>query len=88
VPLITRLSGLAWPVRSTDDHRQQPGQVHPRSARPAYAGHRDDQRRTAGFRAELPDGRIVWLVIGYEFVRQMIIDQRFSRALAVAPLDA
>ena len=37
------------------------------------------------FRAELPDGRIVWLVIGYEYVRQMIIDQRFSRALAVAP---
>jgi hypothetical protein len=37
------------------------------------------------FRAELPDGRIVWLVTGYEAVRQMIIDQRFSRALAVAP---
>ena len=37
------------------------------------------------FRAELPDGRIVWLVSGYENVRQMVIDQRFSRALAVAP---
>lgn len=37
------------------------------------------------FRAELPDGRIVWLVTGYDNVRQMIIDQRFSRALAVAP---
>ena len=37
------------------------------------------------FRAELPDGRIVWLVSGYENVRQMITDQRFSRALAVAP---
>ena len=37
------------------------------------------------FRAELPDGRIVWLVSGYENVRHMIIDQRFSRALAVAP---
>jgi cytochrome P450 len=37
------------------------------------------------FRAELPDGRIVWLVSGYANVRQMIIDQRFSRALAVAP---
>ena len=37
------------------------------------------------FRAELPDGRIVWLVSGYETVRQMIIDQRFSRAQAVAP---
>ena len=36
------------------------------------------------FRAQLPDGRIVWLVSGYENVRQMIIDQRFSRALAVA----
>jgi cytochrome P450 len=37
------------------------------------------------FRAELPDGRIVWLVSGYENVRQMLIDPRFSRALAVAP---
>jgi cytochrome P450 len=37
------------------------------------------------FRAELPDGRIVWLVSGYENVRQMLVDQRFSRALAVAP---
>jgi cytochrome P450 len=40
------------------------------------------------FRAELPDGRIVWLVSGYQNVRQMIIDQRFSRALAVAPGQA
>ena len=40
------------------------------------------------FRAQLPDGRIVWLVTGYENVRQMIIDQRFSRALAVAPGQA
>jgi cytochrome P450 len=40
------------------------------------------------FRAELPDGRIVWLVSGYENVRQMIVDQRFSRALAVAPGQA
>jgi cytochrome P450 len=40
------------------------------------------------FRAKLPDGRIAWLVTGYENVRQMIIDQRFSRALAVAPGQA
>jgi len=37
------------------------------------------------FRAELPDGRVVWLVTGYANVRQMVIDRRFSRALAVAP---
>ena len=37
------------------------------------------------FQAELPDGRIAWLVSGYENVRQMLIDARFSRALAVAP---
>ena len=37
------------------------------------------------FLAELPDGRVVWLVSGHENVRQMIVDQRFSRALAVAP---
>ena len=40
------------------------------------------------FRAELPDGRIVWLVSGYENVRQVMIDQRFSRTLAVAPGQA
>ena len=40
------------------------------------------------FRAELPDGRIAWLVSGYENVRQMLVDQRFSRALAVAPGQA
>ncbi len=37
------------------------------------------------FLAELPDGRIAWLVSGYDNVRQMLADQRFSRALAVAP---
>src|SRR5215469_6296638 len=37
------------------------------------------------FRAELPDGRTAWLISGYETVRQMITDQRFSRALAVMP---
>lgn len=36
-------------------------------------------------RAELPDGSIAWLVTGYEAVRQMVVDPRFSRALAVAP---
>jgi cytochrome P450 len=40
------------------------------------------------FRAVLPDGRIVWLVTGYESVHKMVIDQRFSRALAVAPGQA
>jgi cytochrome P450 len=37
------------------------------------------------FQAELPDGRVAWLVSGYDNVRQTLIDQRFSRALAVAP---
>jgi cytochrome P450 len=40
------------------------------------------------FRAELPDGRIVWLVTGHENVRHVLVDQRFSRALAVAPGQA
>jgi cytochrome P450 len=35
--------------------------------------------------AELPDGSRTWLVGGFEEVRQILIDQRFSRALAVAP---
>jgi cytochrome P450 len=34
---------------------------------------------------ELPDGSTAWLAGGHEQVRQVIIDQRFSRALAVAP---
>jgi len=36
-------------------------------------------------RAEMPDGSIGWLVSGYIEVRQMLVDQRFSRARAVAP---
>src|SRR6516225_9494088 len=60
---------------------------------PARPGQRGPDIRTISggrpvFRAELPDGRVVWLVSGYETVRQMIIDQRFSRALAVAPGQA
>ena len=35
--------------------------------------------------AELPDGSTAWLVGGYEHVRQMAVDARFSRALAVSP---
>jgi cytochrome P450 len=35
--------------------------------------------------AELPDGSLVWLVAGFDEARQVLIDQRFSRALAVAP---
>ncbi len=34
---------------------------------------------------ELPDGSNAWLVIGYDEVRQVLVDQRFSRAAAVAP---
>jgi len=36
-------------------------------------------------RAELPDGSALWLVGGFDAVRQVVVDQRFSRALAVAP---
>jgi len=34
---------------------------------------------------EMPDGSIGWLASGYNEVRQMLVDQRFSRARAVAP---
>jgi cytochrome P450 len=48
-----------------------------------------DLRALAGSRpvarAELPDGSGAWLISGYEQVRQSVVDQRFSRALAVAP---
>jgi cytochrome P450 len=36
-------------------------------------------------RVELPDGSIAWLVLGFDEVRQVLVDQRFSRAAAVAP---
>src|SRR5260370_35229429 len=36
-------------------------------------------------RVELPDGSTAWLVSGYEEVRLALLDQRFSRAVAVAP---
>ncbi len=36
-------------------------------------------------KVEMPDGSIGWLVSGYNEVRQMLADQRFSRARAVAP---
>jgi cytochrome P450 len=36
-------------------------------------------------RAELPDGSLVWLIAGFDEVRQVLVDRRFSRALAVAP---
>jgi cytochrome P450 len=35
--------------------------------------------------ADLPDGSRAWLVGGYDQVRQVLTDQRFSRALAAAP---
>ncbi len=34
---------------------------------------------------ELPDGRTAWLVTGYDEVREVLIDRRYSRALAAAP---
>jgi len=36
-------------------------------------------------RVEMPDGSIGWMASGYNEVRQMLVDQRFSRAKAVAP---
>lgn len=36
-------------------------------------------------RVELPDGSTAWLVTGYKEVREVLIDQRYSRALAYGP---
>jgi cytochrome P450 len=52
-------------------------------ARPGQVPKIDSDRPV--FQAELPDGRVAWLVTGYENVRQMLVDQRFSRALACTP---
>lgn len=71
------MSVVSSPVKFTPD---RPGQPVPDIA--TISGGRPV------FRAELPDGRIAWLVTGYENVRQVIVDQRFSRALAVAPGQA
>jgi cytochrome P450 len=35
--------------------------------------------------AELPDGSTAWLISGFEELRQMAVDPRFSRALATSP---
>jgi cytochrome P450 len=36
-------------------------------------------------RVELPDGSAAWLVTGFSEVREVLIDQRYSRALAYTP---
>jgi cytochrome P450 len=36
-------------------------------------------------RVELPDGSAAWLVTGFSEVREVLIDQRYSRALVYAP---
>jgi cytochrome P450 len=36
-------------------------------------------------RVELPDGSLAWAVTGFSEVREVLIDQRYSRALACAP---
>ncbi|MBV9381606.1 MAG: cytochrome P450 [Streptosporangiaceae bacterium] len=36
-------------------------------------------------RVELPDGSAAWLITGFSEVREVLIDQRYSRALAYAP---
>jgi len=47
--------------------------------------HRQFLRGQPLARVELPDGEVGWLVGGYDEVRQVVTDQRFSRARAVAP---
>jgi cytochrome P450 len=68
----------------------QPIQVKyplPRATLPYHAppGLADLIERGPVVRAELPDGSAAWLVTGFSEVRQVLIDQRFSRALAASP---
>ena len=55
------------------------------SAADPWAEFRALLRNKPVVRVEMPDGSIGWLVGGYNEVRQMLVDQRFSRARAVAP---
>lgn len=69
---------------TTEDSRIKfppPAPVAPGEPEPFYA-------QIAGhpvIQAELADGSTAWLVSGYEEVRQVFTDQRFSRALATSP---
>jgi cytochrome P450 len=49
---------------------------------PEFA-HVRDERPVA--QVTMPDGRTAWLVTGYAEVRQVLVDQRFSRAAASGP---
>lgn len=59
----------------------------PRPPRPGEDAphHRQLMRGQPLARVELPDGEVGWLVGGYDEVRQVVTDPRFSRARAVAP---
>ena len=55
------------------------------SAADAWPEFRALSRNKPVVRVEMPDGSTSWLVSGYHEVRQVLVDQRFSRARAVAP---
>jgi cytochrome P450 len=89
LPPNTRPSGAGL----VDEEYRMTVDSSPVKFTPALPGQPVPEIRTIGgdrpvFRAQLPDGRIVWLVSGYANVRQVITDQRFSRAMAVAPGQA
>jgi cytochrome P450 len=68
----------------------QPIQVKyplPQAALPYHAppGLADLVEQGPVLRAELPDGSAAWLVTRFSEIRQVLADQRFSRALAASP---
>lgn len=68
----------------------QPIQVKyplPQAAFPYHAppGLADLVEQGPVLRAELPDGSAAWLVTGFSEIRQVLADERFSRALAAGP---
>jgi cytochrome P450 len=65
------------PVRVPPPEPPTPGQHDPR--------HRQLLGGQPFARVELPDGDVGWLAGGYDEVRQVVTDPRFSRARAVAP---
>jgi cytochrome P450 len=73
-----------WEVDPMDEPLAYPFPPPPSLYEPSPEfAHVRDERPVA--QVTMPDGRPAWLVTGYAEVRQVLVDQRFSRAAATGP---